>query len=67
MGERVIEIIKSKKPIGCCKGHTFKLIAVNNGYTTECTCGMWCGQWYPNPREAINYFNDMINRYNKEV
>ena len=60
--EKTVKIIHSEKPIGCCGGHTFRLIYVNGGYTTECTCGMWCGQWHKSPALAIEYFEDMIER-----
>ena len=60
MQEKIIGKIKTNKPIGCCGGHEFNLIRVNNGYTTECTCGIYCGQWYATIGEAINYFMEMI-------
>lgn len=60
--EQIVAPIFSKKPIGCCNGHEFYLIKTNGGYTTECKCGMWCGQWYPDAKSAINYFENMIRR-----
>jgi len=65
MHERVIAKIYTDKPIGCCGGHAFKLIAINGGYTTECVCGMWCGQWFNNTTQAVQYFNDMVSDYHK--
>ena len=60
MSEKVIRIIHSDKAIGCCGGHAFQLIAVNGGFTTECTCGCWCGQWHKSQYPAIEYFENMI-------
>lgn len=60
--ERTLKIIYSGKPIGCCGGHTFRLFSINGGYSTECTCGLWCGQWFESPEPAIEYFKDMIER-----
>lgn len=67
MKEKTIAKIKTVKPIGCCGGHVFKLISVNHGFTTECDCGCWCGQWFDNTGQAVEYFMDMIERHNKEV
>ena len=65
IGERVIAIIHSETPIRCCGGNTFYLIKVNGGYTTECTCGMYCGQWFPGVHDAVMYFLDMVERANE--
>lgn len=61
--ERIVKIIHMDKPIGCCGGHEFLLLATNGGYTTECKkCGVWVGQWFRDPEVAINYFEEMIRR-----
>jgi len=61
-GEKIIKMGYSPNPIGCCGGHWFHLIAVNGGYTTECACGVWCGQWFKEQDKAIKYFIDMTRR-----
>ena len=66
MEEKIIARIDSDEEIGCCGGHTYNLISVNGGYTTECTCGMWCGQWHEDPISAIEYFKNMVHEYWKE-
>ena len=66
MIEKKISCITTSLPIGCCGGHEYYLISINNGFTTECKCGMWCGQWFRKAGDAVNYFENMVERWNKE-
>lgn len=59
--KNLVATIYTKRPIRCCGGYAYNLYAINGGYTTECLCGGFCGQFSQDPLAAARDFENIIH------